>query len=399
MLHGTASGAAAADLPVSDDPLAYLLPELADLERRGLLRTTPAAEDPRALSFCSNDYLGLASEPAPAVASGAGASRLLAGERAEHGELERALASLVGAASALLFTSGYAANVGAISALVGPGDLVVSDALNHASLIDGIRLARATPVVVPHLDVRAVHEALLSKAEGQRAWVVVESYYSMDADGPDLRALRRACDVAGAVLVVDEAHALGVMGPGGAGRCSEAGVTADVLVGTLGKSLGAQGAFVAGSEALRAWLWNRSRAFVFSTGLSPAMAAAALRSLERMHREPDRAARVLGLAEELRAGVVAHGARSVPTLGHGGTDGGPVVVGHGHVVPIVVGSEARALGLAEALRSRGIAVRAVRPPTVPAGTARVRLTVTARHTRADVARAVEAIGAALRTLG
>lgn len=381
------------------DPLAFLRPELDALAQRGLLRTTPAPEDPRAVSFCSNDYLGLASEPAPPAPAGAGASRLIAGERREHGELERDLADLVGGEAALLFTSGYAANVGALSALLGPDDLVVSDALNHASLIDGVRLSRATPVVVPHVDAEAVRRALGTRRPGQRAWVVVESYYSMDADGPDLRALRRACDEAVAALVVDEAHALGVMGPRGAGRCAEAGVAADVLVGTLGKALGAQGAFVAGSETLRAWLWNRARAFVFSTGLSPAMAAAAQRSLGVLRGAPEVGARVLGLAEELRAGIVASGARRVATLGAETGAERPLVVGEGHVVPVVVGSEDRALALAEALRAHGILVRAVRPPTVPAGTARVRLTVTARHDRADVTRAVAAFDAALPALG
>jgi 8-amino-7-oxononanoate synthase len=377
------------------DPLAFLDDELAALERRGLLRGAAPAEQDGALSFCSNDYLGLAALPVPGGASGSGASRLLAGEREEHGALERDLASWLGAEAALLFTSGYAANAGVLAALIGPEDLVVSDALNHASIIDGLRLARAVPVVVPHGDAEAVRAALRLRRPEQRAWVVVESYFSMDADGPDLGALRAACDEAGAALYVDEAHALGVMGPGGAGLCAAAGVVPDVLVGTLGKSLGAQGAFAAGRAALRAWLWNRARSFVFSTGLSPAMAAAARRSLAIVRGEPERAARVLASAARLRRGLVEAGARRVPSLSDRGQADGVLVVGHGHVVPIVVGSEERALVLAERLRARGVTVRAVRPPTVPAGTARVRLTLTSRHSEQDVDAAIAALRDAL----
>lgn len=250
------------------DPLQHLDAELAELERRDLLRRPPPPADPRLRSFCSNDYLGLAADPPPPAPSGSGASRLIAGERAEHRELEQRLASWTGTEDALVFSSGYAANVGVLSALASPGDLIVSDALNHASIIDGSRLSRARIAVVPHLDVGAVRAALRTRETG-RAWVVVESYYSMDADGPDLAQLRGACDEAGAALLVDEAHALGVLGPGGRGRCAEAGVRPDVLVGTLGKSLGSQGAFVAGRAVLKSWLWNRARSFVFSTGLSP----------------------------------------------------------------------------------------------------------------------------------
>lgn len=381
-------------------PLAHLDEQLAQLERDGLRRRQTAPLQPGELSFCSNDYLGLASRPAPPVPSGSGASRLIAGERDEHRRLERAFATWLGAEDALAFTSGYAANLGTLSALAAPGDLVVSDALNHASLIDGARLSRARVAVVPHGDVAAVERALAERGEA-RAWVVVESYYSMDADGPDLRALRAACDRAGAGLYVDEAHALGVLGPEGRGRCAEAGVVPDVLVGTLGKSFGSQGAFVVGRSVLRDWLWNRARSFVFSTGLAPASAAAAVRSLQEVVERPELLARVGELSSRLRAGLVAAGALeaahgSLPSTSLAPDDLRVFVLGFGHVVPVLVGAAERALRLAAHLREQGIHALAIRPPTVPAGRSRLRLTVTAQHGATDIDRAVSAFASALR---
>lgn len=381
-----------------NEPLAHLDAELKELERRGLLRAPAEPETDGALSFCSNDYLGLAASLVSGHAAGAGASRLIAGERREHGELEADLARYLGVEAALVFTSGYAANVGALSSLVGPEDLVVSDALNHASLIDGLRLARAAVKVVRHADVDAMRATLAGRSSGQRAWVVVESYYSMDADGPDLAALREVCDEASAALYVDEAHALGVMGPGGAGLCAEAGITPDVVVGTLGKSLGAQGAFVAGGATLRAWLWNRARSFVFSTGVSPALAAAARVALVRVQSEAELRERVSRAAARLRSGITGAGVRSVLRVEEREDVAELVVLGRGHVVPVVAGTEARALRLADGLRRRGIGVRAVRPPTVPEGTSRVRFTVTARHTDEDIDRAVDAFREAVTEL-
>ncbi len=380
-------------------PLAYLNAELEHLEREGLRRFPPPPIPPDAISFCSNDYLGLARRPARSAApTGAGASRLIAGERIEHRDAEHAFAAFVGAEDALLFSSGYAANVGLLSALARPGDLVVSDALNHASIIDGARLSRADVAVVPHLDVEAFRTALTRpRPAGRRAWVVVESYFSMDADSPDIATLRGLCDEHHAALIVDEAHALGVLGPDGRGLCAGAGTKADVLVGTLGKAFGGQGAFVAGPRQLRDWLWNRARSFVFSTGLAPASAAAATEALEHVARHPQERERVLALAEGLRATVLRGGARRwSPDLDP--SHGAPLVMGHGHIVPIVVGTEARALALAERVCARGIAVQAIRPPTVPRGTARIRLTITATHTEHDVRCAGEAIVAAIAEL-
>ena len=367
MKHGTPPG------------LAFLDDALAAAAREDLLRVRPLPGR-QVPSFCSNDYLGLGARMAPVEASGAGASRLVCGEHAAHVALERACAEWVGASAALVFTSGYAANVGLVSALAGPDDLIVSDALNHASLIDGCRLSRGRVVVAAHRDVAAVERALAGRRPG-RAFVVTESYFSMDADAPDLAALRRICDAAGAALVVDEAHALGVLGPEGRGLCAEASVTADGLTGTLGKAFGAGGAFVAGCPALVAWLWNRARSFVFSTGLSPVVAAAGLAGLVAAREEPELRRRVLANATRFRQGLLDEGIRTL---------------GFGPIIPWVIGDVSRALRVAEELRDAGVDVRAIRPPTVPAGTARIRFTVTAAIEPDAVDRAVAMIARVAR---
>jgi 8-amino-7-oxononanoate synthase len=376
------------------DPLAHLAQQLEQLDAQGLRRRPAAPMGPGSLSFCSNDYLGLGPAPAPSAPSGAGASRLIAGERDEHRRLERAFATWLGAEDALAFTSGYAANVGTLSAIAGAGDLIVSDALNHASLIDGARLSRARVAVTPHNDADAVERALDERTE-ERAWVVVESYFSMDADGPDLASLRRICDARGAGLYVDEAHALGVLGPEGRGLCAAVGVVPDVLVGTLGKSFGSQGAFAAGRAVLRDWLWNRARSFVFSTGLAPVCAAAAVRSLQQVIERPALYEGVRARSTRLRAGLVAAGAASGPSFPREGL-AVPQLLGFGHIVPVVLGTPARALRWAERMRALGVHVLAIRPPTVPTGGARIRLTVTAQHSDADIDRAIEAFASVVR---
>jgi 8-amino-7-oxononanoate synthase len=360
--------------------LGYLDGAIAVAKRHDLFRGRPHPPDRASLSFCSNDYLALADRSAPSGACGAGGSRLLAGDRQIHALLEEAAAELVHQPTALAFTSGYAANVGVLSTLAAPDDLIVSDALNHASIIDGARLSRARIAIVPHLDLDAVGRALDDR-HGGRAFVVTESYFSMDADSPDLRALRALCDERGAVLIVDEAHALGVLGPDGGGLCPAHGVRADVVVGTFGKAFGASGAFVAGCAALTVWLWNRARSFVFSTGLSPVGAAAALDGLRRAQREPWRRQAVLQAAQHLREGLLAIGAQ---------------LRGSGHVIPWIVGEANEATRLAHGLQARGVEVRAIRPPSVPPGSARLRFSVTAAHQAADVERAVDAATAAQR---
>jgi 8-amino-7-oxononanoate synthase len=352
--------------------LAHLAAELEALRIADRLRERPAPLAPDAVSFSTNDYLGLAAEAVtPEGPAGAGASRLVAGERDAHASLEAAVARFLGTEASLVFSSGYAANVGLVSALVGPEDLVVSDALNHASLIDGMRLAKARVVVTPHLDAGAVEAALARRTE-RRAWVVTESYFGMDADVAPLPALRELCDRHGAALLVDEAHALGVLGPEGRGLAAAVGVVPDALVGTFGKAFGAQGAFVAGSSLLIRWLWNRARSFVFSTGISPALATIAERQLARAQAEGWRRERVLATAQRIRERLIALGFPLAGTVGP--------------ILPWVLGAERDALAAQDRLRERGLHVVAIRPPTVPPGTSRIRLAASAAHRDEDVER-------------
>ncbi|HEU4536172.1 MAG TPA: aminotransferase class I/II-fold pyridoxal phosphate-dependent enzyme, partial [Polyangiaceae bacterium] len=344
VVHGHLGGRPpAVDLP-AEKALGDLL---AALGREGLLRER-RPPPPGALVLCSNDYLGLARAPdadaadppdpsgprrSPPADLGAGASRLVSGERPEHLALERDLAAWLGAPAALAFSSGYAANLGLLSALAGPGDVVVSDALNHASIVDGCRLSRARVAIVAHRDAGAVERALAAHRDGGgRRYVVTESYFSMDGDSPDLPALRRIADAYGAALLVDEAHALGVFGPEGRGLAAARGVRPDALVGAFGKALGAQGAFVAGSADLVAWLWNRARPFVFSTGLSPLLAARVRRNVALARRAGPQRERLAALSARLCGALRALGYR-VPDASHG------------PVVPVLVGPSRTALEL------------------------------------------------------
>lgn len=378
-------GPRGAALTAPPDPLRHLTAELDELASRQLRRERLAPAAGR-LVLCSNDYLGYASTgrlgAAPAgVASGCGASRLVAGEHDAHLGLERALCGWLGTDAALVFTSGYAANVGLLSALAGPGDLVVSDALNHASIVDGCRLSRATVVVVPHLRPEAVRDALRASAS-RRRFVVTESYFSMDGDCADLRALREVCDAHDAALLVDEAHALGVFGAAGRGRCAEVGVRPDALVGTFGKALGAGGAFVAGSTALVDWLWNRARSFVFSTGLSPAVASLAERGVQLARADDAGRASLARAAEALRGMLREVGAPLGPSVGP--------------ILPVVLGEAGVALEVARSLAALGVHVQAIRPPTVAAGSARLRVTASSVFGAEELERARRAFAAAFR---
>lgn len=304
---------------------------------------------------------------------GAGSSRLLYGTVPAHLSVEATVASWLGHPAGLLFTSGYAANVGALSALLDEDDCVVSDALNHASIIDGIRLSRARPIVVPHLDLGAVEQALRAGRDRPARWMVTESYFSMDGDGPDLVALRALCDRFDAHLYVDEAHALGVFGPRGSGLLPAAGVRAEVVMAGFGKAVGAQGACVCSSSSVRTWLWNRARSFVFSTALSPVLAEGVVDQIRRTKHAGAARERVGEVSRAVRAGLLAQG--------------WPLAIGSfGPIVSLPVGAPARALELALALQKEGVLVQAVRPPTVPEGGARIRLTLHAQLQVAEVER-------------
>jgi 8-amino-7-oxononanoate synthase len=344
------------------------------------------------LAFCSNDYLGLASHPALAVAaadaavrdgSGASASRLVVGDLPAHRRLESALAAYLDRPAALTFPSGYQANIGVLTALAGRDDLIVSDALNHASLVDGCRLSRARVAIYPHGDARAARRLLAAGARYRRRLLVTESLFSMDGDAAPLALLAEAAADTDTVLVVDEAHAFGVLGPGGRGLCAAAGVAPDVLIATLGKAVGAAGGFVAGSAPLRDLLVNRARTFIFTTALPPPVAAAAEAGLHLIAGPEGDSRRAL-LAERRQAlGQALVSLRAVPAL--------PV----GPIVPVVLGTEARALAAAAALNERGLFIPAIRPPTVPPGASRLRVTLSAAHAPADVARLVAALAEVL----
>jgi 8-amino-7-oxononanoate synthase len=351
----------------------------------GPSRVRPDPQVPTLLSFCSNDYLGMAGHPALSAAAiaaakeegfGAAASRLVAGDLPSHRALEAAVAAFTRRPAALAFPSGYQANQGVLSALAGSGDLIASDASNHASLIDGCRLSRAEVRIYAHADADAARRALASGTY-RRRFLVTESLFSMTGDVAPLADLAAAAGEHDAVLVVDEAHALGVIGPGGRGACAAAGVVPDVLIGTLGKAFGAAGGFAAGHPTLRAFLVNRARTFIYTTGLPPPVAAAARASVDLV-AGPEGDAR--------RAAVFALVDRLAQALGRASRP--PA----GPIFPIVLGSDARALAVSSALRARGIFVPAIRPPTVPEGSARLRVTLSAAHQPSDV----DALAAALR---
>jgi len=378
--------------------------ELEALEAKGLRRALeplgPAqgpvvTVDGRPLvNLCSNDYLALASDPrvvraaaeaAQREGAGAGASRLVAGDLPVHGALERGLAALARTEAALLFGSGYHANAGVPPVLVGRDDAIFSDALNHASILDGALLSRAELVRYRHGDAGELAD-LLARSRARRKLVVTDAIFSMDGDAAPLTELAELCDRHGVMLYVDEAHATGVLGPTGGGLAEALGVAdrVDVHMGTLGKALGAAGAFVAGERRLVELLLSRARTFVFTTAPPPAACGAALAALGIVRSEPQRRARVLALVERMRVG-----------LARLGFDVARVVA---PIFPVVLGTEARALAASSALRARGFFVRAIRPPTVPRGTSRLRVSLTAGHTEAQVDAFLAALDDVLRTL-
>ena len=338
------------------------------------------------LDAASNDYLGLAERVVSRETlgkAGAAASRLVYGTTEEHLRLEAALATWVNAESSLVFSSTYSANVGLVSSLGVEHALVVSDAGNHASLIDGARLAKADVVVVRHLDLESVEAALRGRSSAVACFVVTESYFSMDGDGPDLIRLRSLCDSYDACLIVDEAHALGVFGPQGGGRCAEVGVRPDALVGALGKAIGTHGGFVAGSDVLRRYLWNKARSFMFSTAPSPAHAELTRQQLEVLQNADDRRRALASSSTRLRDALRSAGLTLVPAS-------------FGPIVSVILGTNERALQAAAALRRAGILAQAIRPPTVPEGAARLRLTVKATFEDADLTRLCQAVEDACR---
>jgi 8-amino-7-oxononanoate synthase len=371
--------------------------ELHDLANSDRLRACPPLSGPHRthpllhgrplLSFCSNDYLGLASHPSLARAAasaaersgfGSGSARLVSGDFPEHRALEEQLAAFLGTEAALVFPTGYQTNLGVLTALASRGDLIVSDAANHASLIDGCRLSRAEIAIYPHRDLSAAETILKAAGSGhRRRLLVTESLFSMDGDVAPLAALADLARRHDAALIVDEAHALGVLGPGGRGLARAAGVTPDVLIGTLGKALGGLGGFAAGTADLRSILVNRARTFIFTTASPAPLLAAAVAALQ-IATAPEGDERRRTLAARIQQ---LEAALALPPSGT-------------PIIPFILGPDRLALAASAQLREAGLFVQAIRPPTVPEGTARLRITLSANHTAEEVAQ----LAAALREI-
>jgi len=378
---------------------------LEELRRSGLhrrLRLIEGAQGPRVLLggsevllLCSNNYLGLADHPkvrdaaadaAKRFGAGAGASRLVSGTMSLHRTLEQRLADFKGTETGLLFGSGYLANTGVVAALAGRGEVVLSDELNHASIIDGCRLSRAETFVYRHRDTEHL-EWGLRRAGSRAALIVSDSVFSMDGDVaplPDLHELarRHRCR-----LMIDEAHGTGALGPGGRGAVAAAGLGGeiDVVVGTLGKALGSYGAYVCTSRQVADLLVNTARPFIYSTALPPPSVGAAIAALGILRKRP-------GIVEQLRrnAAVLREGLAAYDLdLGSSRTQ----------IVPVVVGDARRAMALCERILDQGVFAQAIRPPTVPPGTSRLRLAVMSTHGTDELRRAARTIGHAARDLG
>ena len=371
--------------------------ELEQRKRAGLYRVRRQISGPqqpslvsdgrRLLSFCSNDYLGMASHPElsrvateslHANGLGGAASHLVCGHHDAHHQLEQRLASFTGRSSALFFSTGYMANMGVIAALAGRGDTIFSDRLNHASIIDGCILSRARVRRYPHGDLEAL-EAMLSQTGGHKL-VVTDGVFSMDGDVAPLAELAALCRDHDALLVVDDAHGIGVLGPDGRGSVAELGlseVDVPVLIGTLGKAVGTSGAFVAGPALLMDYLVQKARTYIYTTAMPPAIASATCASLDLIQREQHRRDHLDALIAAFRQGASELGYELMPS--------------RTPIQPIMVGDNWTALALSQALEKQGLLVTAIRPPTVPEGEARLRVTLSASHTWDDLQQLLEGL--------
>jgi 8-amino-7-oxononanoate synthase len=375
------------DQPSHSDFFRRLQTDLDGLQSRSQRRRLEIVP---AVNFCSNDYLGLSADPrlreaviAALTAGGAVAStgsRLLSGHAAVWGELESEFAQFAGAEAALYFNSGYAANTGLFSCLLKPDDIIFSDSANHASIIDGIRLSGARKFVFPHLDLNALESGLRGTTAGRgQKFIAVESVFSMNGDRAPIGALLALAERYGAELIVDEAHATGVLGPQGRGLVAEADTMRRVLavVHTCGKALASAGAFVLCSSAMKEYLINHARPFIFSTAMPPYLAAQVRAAIRIAAAADAERAQLQALAIHLRSRLRESGFETAGS--------------NSQIVPVLLGENQRALAIAARLCRDGFAVRAIRPPTVPPGTARLRLSLTVRHTTEMLDRLVDAL--------
>lgn len=382
---------------------------LEELEQLGLARRLRLVSGPQGptvlidgkpvLLLCSNNYLGLADHPRVREAAadaamrwgvGAGASRLVSGTMTIHRRLEERLADFEGSEACLLFGSGYLANLGVIGALAGRGDVIFSDELNHASIVDGCRCARAEVVVYKHRDVEHLDWSMRrhGRRDGaQRRLIVTDTVFSMDGDVAPLEAIAELADVHGARVAVDEAHATGNLGPGGRGAVAEAGLEGeiDVVVGTLGKALGSYGAYVCASAEMIRYLVNSARPLIYSTAPSPPAVAGALAALELLRERPHRVQRLRSNARVLRRALAR--------------EGFPVADSEMQIVPLIVGDERTAMLLCQEALERGVFAQGIRPPTVAAGSSRLRLTAMASHTASELEIAAGVFGEAAHAIG
>lgn len=373
------------------DPLSWVRDELARLDYAGLRRKLVVRESPQSatvtidgrelVNFGSNDYLGLASDPRLAAAAkaaidaegwGSGASPLVSGRASSHAELERRLAEFEGTEAALVFPSGFAANSGVIPALVDEGDAIFADAKNHASLIDGCRLSRATRFVYPHCDVASLESQLKDAGHYRRRLIVTDTLFSMDGDVAPLSRLAELATEHQAMLLVDEAHATGVFGEKGSGLFSAAGLDGGnaIRIGTLSKALGSGGGFVCGSQALIDYLANAARSYVFSTAQPAATSAAAVAALDIVASEPHRRRELLTRAADLRLRLAEQGWNTGRSASQ--------------IIPLYLGDPDRTMRLAAALRKAGYFIPGIRPPSVPEGESLLRLSLCYHHTPAMI---------------
>ncbi len=351
---------------------------------------TVSIDGRKVINFSSNNYLGIANHPNLAAAAkqaidrygcGAGASRLISGNMTLHEELENRLAEFKGTETALVFNSGFQANTGVISTLADEGDAIFSDALNHASIIDGCRLARAKTFVYGHNDLSQLEDELKRAASFRRKLIVTESIFSMDGDEASLTEIVELAEKYDAVVMVDEAHATGVFGAHGAGVVQKLGLGDRVLVqmGTLGKALGGFGAYVAGSRGLREFLINRCRSFIFTTSLPPAVMAMAMAAIELVQREPERRETLRNNGRRLKEGL--------------GSLGFHIDASESPILPLIIGDAGECMRRSERLLEKNVFAQGIRPPTVPPGTSRLRITLMATHTREHIDCALEAFKA------
>jgi 8-amino-7-oxononanoate synthase len=384
--------------------LSFLSEEIAALKEKGRYRSLRRVSGPqeaeiviggeKRLNFSSNNYLGLANHPAVVGALvesagrygvGSGASRLISGHMDVHAELEDAVARLKGTESALTFSAGYMANLGILSTLCGPEATIFSDELNHASIVDGCRLARARVEVYRHSDATHLSD-LLARSKAARKVVVTDGVFSMDGDIAPLPDLVEAKERHGAILVVDDAHATGVLPPHGRGTADHFGVRGrvDIQMGTFSKALGTYGAYIGATRAMVDYFVNKCRPFIFNTGLPPAIAGAPLAALRLLAEEPEILASLWRNQETFRGEMAARGR---------------AVASPSAIVPILVGGDRETMAVSKALFDRGVFVHGIRPPTVPEGTGRLRLTLMATHTKQMIRTAASQIDLALKEQG